>query len=452
MPLQPQAPSEANRTIWVGNIEPWMDEMYLSSSFSAIAPIKNVKLVVRDANRGNLPAGFAFVQFVDREPIVELLDRLNGDYFTGVDGQRFRINWASYGIGENRGQSDQDTSLYVGNLDTMIGDLQLYRIFAKRYNSVTSAKVIIDAAYQQSRGYGFVRFRYAEEAEAALVQMQGQLCGLKAMRIKKAMSKGPSQLPPPQQHPQQLGPYAPDLEHTATAACAAATASTPPDASAAAAASAPQPSPPPVPPPPAPVRPVGFAIVIPGVYAGWSEGDLAHTFGIFGTVFRVQVDEEKGITTVEFRDRVSAEIAVRHLSEQAGVQAAMAEAISDVQLAAPAITNMTTVQAAGHIQAHLQVQLQGVAQPSMEHFVLLLQDPFFATLFEEQVALRQAADACGEAVQLPWALEDRSALFADGRPSMQQMNADFVSSCGACGGPWTTALGGRCAPMLPEGL
>lgn len=62
--------------------------------------------------------------------------------------------------------------LYVGNLAYSTMDHQLRDAFAE-FGEVVSATVIIDRMSGQSRGFGFVEFASADQAEAAIDAMNG---------------------------------------------------------------------------------------------------------------------------------------------------------------------------------------------------------------------------------------------------------------------------------------
>jgi len=64
--------------------------------------------------------------------------------------------------------------LYVGGLAYSVTDTQLQQLFAG-HGTVESAKVIMDRDTDRSRGYGFVEMSTQEEAEKAVVALNGSL-------------------------------------------------------------------------------------------------------------------------------------------------------------------------------------------------------------------------------------------------------------------------------------
>lgn len=64
------------------------------------------------------------------------------------------------------------TKLFVGNLSYSTMDHQLRDAFAE-FGNVTSATVVLDRMTGQSRGFGFVEFENAAEAQRAISELDG---------------------------------------------------------------------------------------------------------------------------------------------------------------------------------------------------------------------------------------------------------------------------------------
>jgi RNA recognition motif-containing protein len=84
----------------------------------------------------------------------------------------------------------------VGDLGPEITDYLLLSTFQKRYSSCRTAKVVTDSCSGLSRGYGFVRFGLESEQQRSMVEMQGQLCGARPMRISVAIPRNKFSSPP----------------------------------------------------------------------------------------------------------------------------------------------------------------------------------------------------------------------------------------------------------------
>jgi RNA recognition motif-containing protein len=70
-----------SKTLWVGDIESWMDETYISNVFSKIGPVLGVKLI-RDKQTG-APTGYGFVEFASHEIAARVLQQSNGALNSG---------------------------------------------------------------------------------------------------------------------------------------------------------------------------------------------------------------------------------------------------------------------------------------------------------------------------------------------------------------------------------
>jgi len=78
--------------------------------------------------------------------------------------------------------------LFVGGLSWGTDDEGLREAFA-RFGEVTEAKVIIDRDTSRSRGFGFVTFTTADEATAALEEMNGAQLHGRSIRVDRAIEK-----------------------------------------------------------------------------------------------------------------------------------------------------------------------------------------------------------------------------------------------------------------------
>ncbi|RMJ04834.1 hypothetical protein CDV36_014494, partial [Fusarium kuroshium] len=173
-------------TLWMGELEPWMDENFIKGVFlSAAGETVNVK-VIRDKNSGN--AGYCFVEFQSPDAATKALG-LNGTPVPNSSRQ-FKLNWASGGgLVDRRDDRGPEYSIFVGDLGPEVNEYVLVSLFQARFPSCKSAKIMTDAMSGQSRGYGFVRFSDENDQQRALVEMQGVYCGNRPMRISTATPK-----------------------------------------------------------------------------------------------------------------------------------------------------------------------------------------------------------------------------------------------------------------------
>ncbi|CAL9183833.1 unnamed protein product [Musa hybrid cultivar] len=190
----PQQPSKSNRhqqgdeaaaedekrTIWVGDLQYWMDENYLLSCFVHTGEVVSIK-VIRNKQTGQ-SEGYGFVEFHSHATAEKILQSFSGHLMPTTD-LSFRLNWASFSMGNKRSDLSFDHSIFVGDLASDVTDAILHETFATKYPSVKGAKVVIDVNTGRSKGYGFVRFGDENEKKVAITEMNGVYCSTRPMRI-----------------------------------------------------------------------------------------------------------------------------------------------------------------------------------------------------------------------------------------------------------------------------
>lgn len=183
---QPSTPDEV-RTLWIGDLQYWMDENYLYQCFAHTGELATVK-VIRNKNT-NQSEGYGFLEFTSRAGAERILQTYNGTIMPN-GGQNFRLNWATFSAGGERRHDDSpDYTIFVGDLAADVTDYHLTEVFRTRYNSVKGAKVVIDRLTSRTKGYGFVRFADESEQVRAMTEMQGVVCSTRPMRIGPAANK-----------------------------------------------------------------------------------------------------------------------------------------------------------------------------------------------------------------------------------------------------------------------
>ncbi|KAL2498285.1 Polyadenylate-binding protein RBP47C [Abeliophyllum distichum] len=183
-PLSPQVHqyngNGENRTIWVGDLHNWMDEDYLRSCFASTGEVASIK-VIRNKQTG-FSEGYGFVEFFTHVAAENVLQTYSCIAMPNTD-QVFRLNWATFSVGDKRSNNGSDLSIFVGDLAADVTDNLLHEIFASKYPSVKAANVVIDANTGRSKGYGFVRFGDENERSQAMTDMNGVYCSSRPMRI-----------------------------------------------------------------------------------------------------------------------------------------------------------------------------------------------------------------------------------------------------------------------------
>jgi RNA recognition motif-containing protein len=79
-------------------------------------------------------------------------------------------------------------NIYVSNLGYNFGDDQLNKLFSE-YGTVSSARVIMDKATDQSRGFGFVEMPDDEAAGKAIKELNGVTADGRSIKVSEARPK-----------------------------------------------------------------------------------------------------------------------------------------------------------------------------------------------------------------------------------------------------------------------
>ncbi|KAI5670822.1 hypothetical protein M9H77_11186 [Catharanthus roseus] len=178
--------SDGIRSLWIGDLQYWMDEQYLVSCFAQTGEVVSAK-VIRNKQTGQ-SEGYGFIEFVSHAAAERNLQTYNGTLMPSVE-QNFRLNWASMGAGEKRSDDTPDYTIFVGDLAADVTDYMLQETFRVNYPSVKGAKVVTDRLTGRTKGYGFVKFSDESEQIRAMNEMNGRFCSTRPMRIGPASNK-----------------------------------------------------------------------------------------------------------------------------------------------------------------------------------------------------------------------------------------------------------------------
>jgi RNA recognition motif-containing protein len=183
--------NSSSKTLWIGEIDGWMDEKFLTKVLSDYAIVKNVK-VIRDKITG-MHQGYGFIEFESAEVANYILDTCNGNLIPNSN-KTFKLNWATSSAGKMHAIlgntiTAQEYTIYVCDLDLHVTEDMLREIFEKIYPSVTSSKLIIDPITKYSKGYGFVKFSDYNESQRAIAEMNGKYILSKAIKTNQAVWK-----------------------------------------------------------------------------------------------------------------------------------------------------------------------------------------------------------------------------------------------------------------------
>ncbi|KAK6132940.1 hypothetical protein DH2020_033324 [Rehmannia glutinosa] len=187
--------AEEVRSLWIGDLQYWMDENYLTSCFYHTGEERQLlsAKVIRNKQTGQ-SEGYGFLEFRTRATAENILQTYNGAMMPNSE-QTFRLNWASLGGGDKRTDDSPEHTIFVGDLAGDVTDYVLQETFKAVYQSVKGAKVVTDRTTGRSKGYGFVKFGDEREQQRAMTEMNGVLCSTRPMRIGPAANKKPMNAP-----------------------------------------------------------------------------------------------------------------------------------------------------------------------------------------------------------------------------------------------------------------
>ncbi|XP_059647759.1 polyadenylate-binding protein RBP47-like isoform X2 [Cornus florida] len=274
---QIQVTSEDNKTIWVGDLQLWMDETYLSTCFAHTGELSSVK-VIRNKQTGQSER-YGFIEFFSHAAAEKVLQNYNGTIMPNTD-QAFRLNWATFSTGDRHPDAGSGLSIFVGDLASDVTDAVLHETFATRYPSVKGAKVVVDPNTGRSKCYGFVRFGDENERSRAMTEMNGMYCSSRPMRLGVATPKKPSGYS--SQAVVLAGGYAANGVMPQGSQSDSDSSNT--------------------------------TIFVGGLDSDITDEDLRQTFSQFGEVLSVKIPPGKGCGFVQFANRSSAEDAIQMLN------------------------------------------------------------------------------------------------------------------------------------------
>ncbi len=81
------------------------------------------------------------------------------------------------------------TRLYVGNLPFSIAEDDVRALFEQKGRTVTDVKLITDRDTGRPRGFGFVEMASAEDADAAIRELNGVQFGGRALTVNEARER-----------------------------------------------------------------------------------------------------------------------------------------------------------------------------------------------------------------------------------------------------------------------
>jgi len=166
-------------TIYVGNLDPKIDEEIVWEMMVQAGPVANVHLP-RDKIT-NTHQGFGFVEFKNEEDADYAIKILN---MIRLFGKPIRCNKSS----QDKKTNEVGANLFIGNLEPECDEKMLYDTFSS-FGVLLFAKIMRDPDTGASRGFGFISFDNFEASDAALASMNGQFICNRPISVSYAYKK-----------------------------------------------------------------------------------------------------------------------------------------------------------------------------------------------------------------------------------------------------------------------
>lgn len=167
--------------VFIKNLEKNINNKNLYDTFIQFGPIISCKIALDDKNESK---GYGFIQFATDEAAELAIKEVNGMM---ISGQKVFV--AQFVPRKERLAANAEkkfTNVYIKNLPENFDDPKLQELF-KNYGGIKSAVVM--KANEKSKGFGFINFDDADQAEKAVQEFNGKTIDGKALYCSRAQKK-----------------------------------------------------------------------------------------------------------------------------------------------------------------------------------------------------------------------------------------------------------------------
>jgi polyadenylate-binding protein len=147
--------------IFIKNLDKKIDHKALYDTFSQFGHILSCKIELDESNESK---GYGYIQFQTQEAADRATDKVNGKM---LNGKKVYVG-AFVPRKERMAENSQKkfTNVFIKNLDEKVDDEELKRIFTPF--GIIKSYVVMKDEQGKSKGFGFVNFETAEDAERAV--------------------------------------------------------------------------------------------------------------------------------------------------------------------------------------------------------------------------------------------------------------------------------------------
>ena len=147
-------------TLWMGEIKPWMTEIFIQNSFNHFGFYPKSIKVIKE-KKYYIPLNYCFIYFDSFYQANQALNKLNGIKIPNVNF-KFKLKWANKNF-------ENIKTVNVANIPLEVKRSELYNFFKKKYQSVIHAIIIREN--QAKKNYGFVYIANDDEYNKCLLEM-----------------------------------------------------------------------------------------------------------------------------------------------------------------------------------------------------------------------------------------------------------------------------------------
>uniref|UniRef100_A0A452VHJ9 Polyadenylate-binding protein n=1 Tax=Ursus maritimus TaxID=29073 RepID=A0A452VHJ9_URSMA len=179
--------------VYIKNFGDDVDNECLKEVFGEFGSVLSVRVMTDESGKSK---GFGFVNFENFEDAKKAIEGMNGKVLNGNQVYVGRAQKKLERQSELKHKFEQikqckltkckGANLYVKNLEDDIDDKRLRREFSL-FGTISSARVIMEAGH--SKGFGFVCYTTPEEANKAVMAMNGKIVITKPLYVAIAQSK-----------------------------------------------------------------------------------------------------------------------------------------------------------------------------------------------------------------------------------------------------------------------
>ncbi|KAF2114866.1 hypothetical protein BDV96DRAFT_576040 [Lophiotrema nucula] len=167
-------------TVYIGNLDERVTDELVWELMLQTGAIENVHLPKDRVTQTH--QGFGFVEFkteADADYAAKIMNQIR------LFGKPIRVNKAS---ADKQKTVEIGAELFIGNLDQMVLEKDLYDTFS-RFGPLVSVPKIARDEHQISKGYGFVSYGDFESSDQAIASMNGQYMHNREISVQYAYKK-----------------------------------------------------------------------------------------------------------------------------------------------------------------------------------------------------------------------------------------------------------------------